>query len=164
MAKRGVNKVIIMGNVGQDPESRSMPNGDMVVNLTIATSEVWNDKNTGEKKEQTEWHRITFWRKAAEIVAQYVHKGDKLYVEGKLQTRKYTDQQGVEKYVTEIIAEDFRLCGSAGEPKTSGQTSGQQQGGWGQQPQRPQQSRQRPPVNQGGTNEPPMDFDDDIPF
>ena len=92
MAKRGVNKVILMGNVGQDPELRSMPNGDQVANLTIATSEVWNDKNTGEKKEQTEWHRVTFWRKPAEIIGQYVKKGDKLYVEGKLQTRKWTDQ------------------------------------------------------------------------
>lgn len=153
MAKRGVNKVIIMGNVGQDPEVRVMNSGDQVASLTIATSEVWNDKQTGEKKEQTEWHRITFWRKAAEIIAQYVRKGDKLYVEGKLQTRKYTDSNGVEKYATDIIAEDFRLMGSA---------NGQQQGGQ-------QQQRQQGPTHSGGgqsrpQQQPPRDFDDDIPF
>ncbi|EGD6457208.1 single-stranded DNA-binding protein [Salmonella enterica] len=153
MAKRGVNKVIIMGNVGQDPEVRVMNSGDQVASLTIATSEVWNDKQTGEKKEQTEWHRITFWRKAAEIIAQYVRKGDKLYVEGKLQTRKYTDSNGVEKYATDIIAEDFRLMGSA---------NGQQQGGQ-------QQQRQQEPTHSGGgqsrpQQQPPRDFDDDIPF
>ncbi|EAM6792414.1 single-stranded DNA-binding protein [Salmonella enterica] len=153
MAKRGVNKVIIMGNVGQDPEVRVMNSGDQVASLTIATSEVWNDKQTGEKKEQTEWHRITFWRKAAEIIAQYVKKGDKLYVEGKLQTRKYTDSNGVEKYATDIIAEDFRLMGSA---------NGQQQGGQ-------QQQRQQGPTHSGGgqsrpQQQPPRDFDDDIPF
>lgn len=159
MAKRGVNKVILMGNVGQDPELRSMPNGDQVANLTIATSEVWNDKNTGEKKEQTEWHRVTFWRKPAEIIGQYVKKGDKLYVEGKLQTRKWTDQQGVERYTTEVVAEDFQLMGS---PKGGDQ----QQGG---------QQRQQPPTHSGGgqqrqsgwgqqPQQPPKDFDDDIPF
>ncbi|ECB1886213.1 single-stranded DNA-binding protein [Salmonella enterica subsp. enterica serovar Mississippi] len=153
MAKRGVNKVIIMGNVGQDPDVRVMNSGDQVASLTIATSEVWNDKQTGEKKEQTEWHRITFWRKAAEIIAQYVKKGDKLYVEGKLQTRKYTDSNGVEKYATDIIAEDFRLMGSA---------NGQQQGGQ-------QQQRQQGPTHSGGgqsrpQQQPPRDFDDDIPF
>ncbi|EDL8065291.1 hypothetical protein CTA21_24560 [Salmonella enterica] len=159
MAKRGVNKVILLGNVGQDPELRTMNNGDQVANLTLATSEVWNDKNTGEKKEQTEWHRITFWRKAAEIVGKYVTKGSKLYVEGKLQTRKWTDQQGVERYTTEVVCEELQLMGGG-----NGQTS--QQGGG-------QQQRQQQPTHSGGgqqrpqqrpQNEPPMDFDDDIPF
>ncbi|EAB4417268.1 single-stranded DNA-binding protein [Salmonella enterica] len=154
MAKRGVNKVILLGNVGQDPEIRTMNSGDQVVTLTLATSEVWNDKQTGEKKEQTEWHRVTFWRKAAEIIGKYVTKGSKLYVEGKLQTRKWTDQQGVERYSTEVVAEDFQLMGGG-----NGQTSAQQgapaySGGQQRQPQ----AQQRP------QNEPPMDFDDDIPF
>lgn len=162
MAKRGVNKVILLGNVGQDPEVRTMGNGEKVANLTIATSEVWNDKQTGEKKEQTEWHRVTFWRKAAEIVEKYVTKGSKLYVEGKLQTRKWTDQNGQERYTTEVVCEDFQLMGGG-----NGQT-GQQQGGAGGQ------QRQQAPTHSGGgqqqrsqqrpQNEPPMDFDDDIPF
>ncbi|EDY2030066.1 single-stranded DNA-binding protein [Salmonella enterica] len=161
MAKRGVNKVILMGNVGQDPEVRNMPNGDAVANLTIATSEVWNDKNTGEKKEQTEWHRVTFWRKSAEIIQQYVHKGDRLYVEGKLQTRKWTDQSGQDRYTTEIIAEEFQMLGSR-------QQQGGQQGGapthsGGGKPRQQQQPRQQTQQG-GGRNEPPMDFDDDIPF
>ncbi|ECZ5235243.1 single-stranded DNA-binding protein [Salmonella enterica subsp. enterica serovar Enteritidis] len=162
MAKRGVNKVILMGNVGQDPESRAMPNGDMVCTVSIATSEVWTDKQSGEKKEQTEWHRVTFWRKAAEIIAKYVQKGSKLYVEGKLQTRKWTDNNGVERWTTEIIAEDFQLMG--GNQQQGGQTQGQPQ-----QQQR-QQQRQSGPTHSGGgqqqrpQNEPPMDFDDDIPF
>lgn len=159
MAKRGVNKVFIQGNVGQDPDVRAMNNGDQVATLSIATSEVWNDKQTGEKKEQTEWHRVVFWRKAAEIVAKYVTKGSKLWVEGKLQTRKWTDQQGVERYTTEIIAEDFQLMGGG-----NGQTGTAQQGGQGQQ----QQQRSQPTHSGGGQqrpqNEPPMDFDDDIPF
>ncbi|EAM1616350.1 single-stranded DNA-binding protein [Salmonella enterica] len=156
MAKRGVNKVIILGNVGQDPEVRSMPNGDQVANLTIATSEVWNDKQTGEKKEQTEWHRVTFWRKPAEIIAQYVKKGDKLYVEGKLQTRKWTDQQGVERYTTEVVAEDFQLMGGnkGGDQQQGGQQRQQQTHSGGGQQQQRQQSQQQPP----------RDFDDDIPF
>ncbi|EPT1451962.1 single-stranded DNA-binding protein [Escherichia coli] len=159
MAKRGVNKVILLGNVGQDPDVRTMNNGDQVVSLTLATSEVWNDKQTGEKKEATEWHRVTFWRKAAEIVAKYVTKGSKLYVEGKLQTRKWTDQQGIERYSTEVVAEDFQLMGGG-----NGQTS-QQGGGQQQQRQQPTHSgggQQR--QQQRSQNEPPMDFDDDIPF
>lgn len=154
MAKRGVNKVIIMGNVGGDPEVRTMNSGDQVATLSIATSEVWNDKQTGEKKEQTEWHRITFWRKSAEIVAQYVRKGDQLYVEGKLQTRKYV-QDGVEKYATDIIAEEFRLMG-----KRDGGQGGQQQGAPSHSGGQQRQQQQRQPAPQPGAG----DFDDDIPF
>lgn len=154
MAKRGVNKVFLQGNVGQDPDVRTMNNGDQVVTVSIATSEVWKDKQTNENKEQTEWHRVVFWRKAAEIIAKYVTKGSKLWVEGKLQTRKWTDQQGIERYTTEVIAEDFQLMGGG-----NGQTGGAQQS----QPPRSQ------PAHSGGgqqrpQNEPPMDFDDDIPF
>jgi single-strand DNA-binding protein len=107
-----VNRVIIIGNAGRDPETRYTPSGDAVTNLTVATTESWKDKNTGEKKEITEWHRITFYRKLAEIVGQYVKKGTQIYVEGRLQTRKWTDKEGVERYTTEIIADSMQLLGS----------------------------------------------------
>lgn len=109
-----VNKVIIVGNVGKDPETKYMPNGDAVTNVSIATTESWKDKNTGEKKELTEWHRVTFYRKLAEVVGQYVKKGSQLYVEGRLQTRKWTDKDGVEKYTTEIIADNMQMLGNKG--------------------------------------------------
>lgn len=106
-----VNKVIIIGNLGRDPETRYMPNGDAVTNIALATSESWKDKNTGEKKELTEWHRITFYRKLAEIAGQYLRKGLSVYVEGRLQTRKWTDKDGVERYTTEIIADTMQMLG-----------------------------------------------------
>jgi len=107
-----VNKVIIVGNLGRDPETRYMPNGDAVTNVAVATTESWKDKNTGEKKELTEWHRITFYRKLAEIAGQYLKKGSQVYVEGRLQTRKWTDKDGVERYTTEIIADTMQMLGS----------------------------------------------------
>ncbi|HZW12985.1 MAG TPA: single-stranded DNA-binding protein [Noviherbaspirillum sp.] len=107
-----VNKVIIVGNLGRDPETRYMPNGDAVTNIAVATTESWKDKNTGEKKELTEWHRITFYRKLAEIAGQYLKKGSQIYVEGRLQTRKWTDKDGVERYTTEIIADTMQMLGS----------------------------------------------------
>lgn len=107
-----VNKVIIVGNLGRDPETRYMPNGDAVTNVTVATTESWKDKNTGEKKELTEWHRITFYRKLAEIAGQYLKKGSQVYLEGRLQTRKWTDKDGVERYTTEIIADTMQMLGS----------------------------------------------------
>ena len=111
----GVNKVIILGNLGNDPEMRYMPNGEPVANLSIATSETWNDKNTGEKREKTEWHRVVAYRRTAEIIGQYTRKGSKLYVEGKLQTRKWTDNNGVDRYITEIIADSVQLLDSRGD-------------------------------------------------
>ncbi len=111
MASRGVNKAIIVGNVGSDPDIRTMPNGNQVVNLSIATSDEWKDKNTGEKKEKTEWHRCVFFNKIADIAAQYVNKGSKLYVEGRLQTRSY-EQDGVKKYSTEIVVNDMQMLDS----------------------------------------------------
>ena len=102
-----LNKVQIIGNCGQDPEVRYMPNGSAVANLTLATSEKWKDKNTGEPKEETEWHRVVIFGKLAEIIGEYVRKGSKLYIEGKLKTRKWTDQQGQEKYTTEIVVDGF---------------------------------------------------------
>lgn len=107
-----VNKVIIVGNLGRDPETRYMPNGEAVTNVAIATTESWKDKNSGEKKELTEWHRVTFYRKLAEIAGQYLKKGSQVYVEGRLQTRKWTDKDGVERYTTEIIADTMQMLGS----------------------------------------------------
>ena len=107
-----VNKVIIVGNLGRDPETRYMPNGEAVTNIAVATTESWKDKNSGEKKELTEWHRITFYRKLAEIAAQYLKKGSQVYIEGKLQTRKWTDKENVERYTTEIIADSMQMLGS----------------------------------------------------
>ena len=103
MASRGVNKVILVGNLGQDPEVRYMPNGGAVATLYLATSESWKDKATGEPKEKTEWHRVVLFGKRAEIAGEYLHKGAQVYIEGALQTRKWTDQAGVEKYTTEIV-------------------------------------------------------------
>lgn len=107
-----VNKVIIVGNLGRDPETRYMANGEAVTNIAVATTESWKDKNTGEKKELTEWHRITFYRKLAEIAAQYLKKGSQIYIEGRLQTRKWTDKENVERYTTEIIADSMQMLGS----------------------------------------------------
>jgi single-strand DNA-binding protein len=109
-----VNKAIIVGNLGRDPETRYMPNGEAVTNIAVATTDSWKDKATGEKKEQTEWHRITFYRKLAEIAGQYLKKGSQVYLEGRLQTRKWTDKDGVERYTTEIIADTMQMLGSKG--------------------------------------------------
>ena len=114
-----VNKVIVVGNLGRDPETRYMPNGEAVTNIAVATTESWKDKATGEKKEQTEWHRITFYRKLAEIAGQYLSKGSSVYVEGKLQTRKWQDKDGIERYTTEIIADSLQMLG--GGPKKQGE-------------------------------------------
>ena len=111
---RGINKVILIGNLGADPDMRSLPSGDPVANLSLATSEGWNDKQSGEKREKTEWHRVVAFGKLAEIIGQYCRKGSKLYIEGRLQTRKWTDSQGIEKYSTEIIANDMQMLDSRG--------------------------------------------------
>jgi single-strand DNA-binding protein len=102
---RGINKVIVVGNVGQDPETRYMPSGSAVTNLTVATNESWKDKQSGEQKERTEWHRVAMFGRLAEIAAEYLRKGSQVYIEGKLRTRKWQDKQGNERYTTEIIAE-----------------------------------------------------------
>lgn len=103
MASKGVNKVILVGNLGQDPEVRYMPNGGAVANLSLATSDTWTDKQTGDKKERTEWHRVVLYGKLAEIASEYLRKGSQVYIEGALRTRKWTDQSGVEKYTTEVV-------------------------------------------------------------
>lgn len=107
-----VNKVIIVGNLGRDPETRYMPSGDAITNIAVATTDKWKDKATGEQKEATEWHRISFFGKLAEIAGQYLKKGSQVYIEGKLRTRKYTDKDGVEKYSTEIVADTMQMLGS----------------------------------------------------
>ncbi|RJL47846.1 single-stranded DNA-binding protein SSB1 [Pectobacterium carotovorum] len=185
MASRGVNKVILVGNLGQDPEVRYMPNGGAVANITLATSESWRDKQTGEQKEKTEWHRVVLFGKLAEVAGEYLRKGSQVYIEGALQTRKWADQSGVERYTTEVVVNvggTMQMLGGrqgGGAPAGGNAGGGQQQGGWGQ-PQQPQggnqfsggaQSQQRPAQNHSSTNnapaqsnEPPMDFDDDIPF
>ncbi|TMO65968.1 single-stranded DNA-binding protein [Pseudoalteromonas aurantia] len=224
---RGVNKVILVGNLGQDPEVRYMPNGNGVANITLATSDSYKDKNTGQMIDKTEWHRVVFFGKLAEIVGEYCRKGSQIYVEGKLQTRKWTDQSGQDKYTTEIVVDGFtgqmQMLGARGDQQGGGQyQGGQQQGGYsqpqaqynqapqqgggqyqgGQQqggfspqnqnapqpasppqggfaPQQaaPAQPQQSAPQQQGGfapkpapaggasnPMEPPIDFDDDIPF
>lgn len=160
MAQQGINKVIIIGRVGKDPEVRSN-GGTTFTNLSLATSESWNDKNTGEKKEVTEWHNVSFSGKLAEIVAQYVKKGAKIYVEGKLRTRKWQDQNGNDRYTTSIVVGadgQMQMLDSRNDSSAAPhQQRPQQQGGWGQQTQQPAQQS-----NQYG--EPPIDFSDDIPF
>lgn len=149
---RGVNKVILVGNLGQDPEVRYMPNGNGVANITLATSDSYKDKNTGQMVDKTEWHRVVFFGKLAEIVGEYCRKGSQIYVEGKLQTRKWTDQQGQEKYTTEIVVDGFtgqmQMLGARGGDQQGGgyqggqqqSQGGQSQGGYGQQQSAPQQS------------------------
>ena len=137
----GVNKVILIGNLGNDPDMRYMPNGEPVANISIATSETWNDKNTGEKREKTEWHRVVAYRRTAEVIGQYTRKGSKLYVEGRLQTRKWTDQSGQQRYTTEIVADNIQMLDSrsGGEGSFGGNGSGNypgnrsNSGGYGQQ-------------------------------
>ena len=187
---KGINKVILVGNLGNDPEVRYMPNGNAVANLSLATSESWKDQQ-GQVQERTEWHRLTMYRRLAEIAGEYLKKGSQIYVEGKLQTRKWQDQQGQDRYTTEIIVDQMQMLGG----REGGQ--GGQGGGYQQRPQGGQQGgghgggnqnygggnqgggnqgggyqqpaqQQRP---QGGQNqpkppmaEPDFDFDDDIPF
>ena len=124
-----VNKVIIVGNLGRDPEMRTFPSGDQVANVTIATTDKWKDKQTGEMKEATEWHRVVFNGRLAEIAGQYLRKGSQVYVEGSLRTRKWTDQSGVEKYSTEIRADQMQMLGSRQGMGGGGQGGGGQQGG-----------------------------------
>ena len=121
----GINKVIIIGNLGQDPDIRTMPNGDAVANISVATSESWTDRNTGERREVTEWHRIVFYRRQAEVAGKYLRKGSKVYVEGRLKTRKWQDQNGQERYTSEIQGDVLQMLG--GRSDSQGQTVGNKQ-------------------------------------
>ncbi|XPF92772.1 single-stranded DNA-binding protein [Colwellia sp. RE-S-Sl-9] len=152
MASRGVNKVIILGNLGQDPEVRFLPNGSAVANITIATSESWKDKQTGEPKEKTEWHSVSLFGKLAEVAGEYLKKGSKVYIEGQLQTRKWQNQQGQDQYKTEVVVQGFN--GVMQMLDSRGQGGGASQGGFQQQaPAAPQggfQQQQAPAASQGG--------------
>jgi single-strand DNA-binding protein len=164
-----VNKVIIVGNLGRDPEIRYMPSGDAIANIAVATSYKSKDRNTGEQKELTEWHRISFFGRLAEIVGQYLKKGSSVYVEGRLQTRKYTDKDGVERYATDIIAEQMQMLGGR---QGMGGNDGMDDGG--SYDAAPQQQRQapapRPQMAPPAPRPAPKpaasfsDMDDDIPF
>ena len=159
---RGVNKVILVGNLGRDPEIKYTASGAAIANITIATSESWNDKQSGEKVEKTEWHRVVAFQRLAEIMGEYLKKGSQVYIEGKLQTRKWQDQNGQDRYSTEVVASDMQMLGSRG-----GEGGGSQQNTGGfrsnpkpqqQQPQQPQQQQSAPASSGGGFD------DDDIPF
>lgn len=141
-----VNKVILVGNLGADPESRFAPSGDAICNISVATTESWKDKQTGEKKEATEWHRVGFYGKLAEIAGQYLKKGSQVYIEGSLRTRKWQDKTGQDRYTTEIRGDVMKMLG--------GKSEGQQQSAAPRQ-QAPQRQQTAPPAG---------DFDDDIPF
>ena len=184
-----VNKVIIVGNLGRDPEMRTFPSGDQVANVTIATTDKWKDRQTGEMKEATEWHRVVFNGRLAEIAGQYLRKGSQVYVEGSLRTRKWTDQAGVEKYSTEIRADQMQMLGSrqgmggqqggGHDDGGYGGSDGGDSGGYDQAPQRraaaPAPAQARPPAPPQRPAPAPMaqapraasgfdDMDDDIPF
>ena len=171
MASRGVNKVILVGSLGKDPEIRYMPNGGAAANFSIATSESWRDKATGEQKEKTEWHKVAIFGKLAEIAGEYLRKGSQVYIEGQLQTRKWQDQSGQDRYSTEVVVQGFNgvmqmLGGKQGGQQQ--QQAPQQQAPRQQAPQQ-QAPMQRAPQQQAQNqqpqyNEPPMDFDDSIPF
>ena len=142
---RGINKVIIVGNLGADPETRYMPSGRAVTNLSVATSETWKDKQTGEQKERTEWHKVAMFNRLAEIAAEYLRKGSQVYIEGKLRTRKWQDRDGNDRWTTEIVADEMQMLGG--------------RGGGGSAPMSSDRG------SSGGPPEgPPDDFEDDIPF
>ena len=151
---RGVNKVILVGNCGKDPETRYMPSGGAVTNISIATSESWKDKQSGETKERTEWHNIVFFNRLGEIAGEYLKKGSQIYVEGSLRTRKWQDKSGQDRYTTEIVASEMQMLGSRG----------------GGDSYAPAQAQNQPASNQQSNNQPvaaPVveeGFDDDIPF
>ena len=153
---RGVNKVILIGNLGKDPETRYMPSGSAVTNLTLATSESWKDKQTGENQERTEWHKVAMFGKLAEIAAEYLRKGSQVYIEGKLRTRKWQDKEGKDRWTTEIVADEMNMLGGkpGGAAAGTGAGAGAMAGGGS--------SGGKAAVNDSGA--PPGDFDDDIPF
>jgi single-strand DNA-binding protein len=154
-----VNKVILVGNLGADPETRYMPNGDAVANIRLATTESWKDKATGEKKEITEWHRVVFFRKLAEIVGQYLKKGSAVYVEGRIRTRKWQDKEGQERYTTEIEANEMQMLG--GRQSTASSSGGEAEFGGSMPSAGASGSARAAPAKKTPSFE---DMDDDIPF
>jgi single-strand DNA-binding protein len=150
---RGINKVILVGNLGADPETRTTPGGTTVTNIRVATSESWTDKASGEKKEQTEWHHVVMWSRLGEIAAEYLRKGSQVYIEGRLQTRKWQDKQGNDRYTTEIVASDMQMLGGRG-------------GGGGamQETRDTREAGGKPAAAAEAGGGPGAEFDDDIPF
>lgn len=167
-----VNKVILVGNVGRDPEVRNTPSGAKVVNFTLATSESWNDRASGERKERTEWHRVVVWNeKLGEIIEKYVHKGSKVYVEGTLQTRKWTDQSGQEKYTTEVVLQAYRGELTLLDSRNGGEGAGESGGGYQRSERAPARPAQAPASSKPAGGSPSWDaprtggdLDDEIPF
>ena len=164
-----VNKVILIGNLGADPESRFAPSGDAICNIRLATTETWRDKNTGERREATEWHRVAFFGKLAEIAGQYLRKGSQVYIEGSLRTRKWQDKDGQDRYTTEIRADEMKMLGrreGGDAPMRGGEGGGWEAGSQSAPARQPAAPAQRPqpqaapPQQSGGFG----DFDDDIPF
>ena len=151
---RGINKVILIGNLGQDPETRAMPSGKAVTNVRIATSDSWRDKQTGEQKEQTEWHNVVFFDRLAEIAAEYLRKGSQVYVEGRLRTRKWQDKSGNDRYTTEIVANEMQMLGGRGGGAQGGAPAPRREAA-------PADDFAQAPATAGGKDEA---FDDDIPF
>ena len=156
-----VNRVTLIGNLGADPETRFMPNGDAVCNIRLATTESWKDKSSGEKKEITEWHRVVFYRKLAEIVNQYVKKGSALYIEGRIRTRKWQDKEGQERYTTEIEANEMQMLGGRSGGGGGGGYSGGEAEYGGSMPSQSQSAPRPAPAKKAPSFE---DMDDDIPF
>jgi single-strand DNA-binding protein len=155
---RGVNKVILVGNLGQDPESRTTPGGTTVTNIRIATTDSWTDKQSGEKKEQTEWHTVVMWNRLGEIAAEYLKKGSQVYIEGRLQTRKWQDKEGKDRYSTEVVASDMQMLGGRGGGGGAAQeTRDTREGGFSRGGGAPAPAG----AASGGSG---ADFDDDIPF
>ncbi len=152
---RGVNKVILIGNLGQDPESRTTPGGTTVTNIRVATTDAWTDRQSGEKKEQTEWHTVVMWSRLGEIAAEYLRKGSQVYIEGRLQTRKWQDKSGNDRYSTEIVASDMQMLGGRG---------GGGGGGAAQETRDTRESKGRAAPATAGAGDSGADFDDDIPF
>jgi len=180
MASRGVNKVILVGNLGNDPETKYFPSGGATTSISVATSETWKDKQTGQPQERTEWHRVVLFNRLAEIAGEYLRKGSKVFIEGSLRTRKWQGQDGQDRYTTEIVANELQMLDSRGDGQQQHpqqgyhpqQQSHQQRPQQQRQQQRPPQQRQQPmqaaPMNQGG-HQPHSgqgfdNFDDDIPF
>jgi single stranded DNA-binding protein (ssb) len=169
VASRGVNKVILIGNIGQDPEVRYTPGGSAITNISVATSETWKDKQTGQSQERTEWHRVVFFNRLAEIAGEYLRKGSKVYIEGSLRTRKWQDQQGQDRYTTEIVANEMQMLDGRGSEGASS-SAPSSYGDYGAPA--PAQSSGRPAPANNQRSAPPSaapapdfdGFDDDIPF
>ena len=169
-----VNKVIIVGNLGRDPEVRYSPEGAAVCNVSIATTSQWKDRNSGERREETEWHRVVMYNRLAEIAGEYLRKGRSVYIEGRLKTRKWTDKENIERYTTEIVADQMQMLGGREGGGEGGGYGGGNSGGYGDREQTQQMPRQQaarpapaprpaaPAVSSGGANL--ADMDDDIPF